>query len=250
MRVIAVANQKGGVGKTATVLNLGAALAEVGERVILIDLDPQANLTSISGADEVELSAHDLLLAPEVHLRDIVQPTPMEGLLVVPSEYALAAAEAKLAEAPRRQYRLAEKLEGLADEVIVIIDTPPSLGFLTVNALTAAGEVIVPVQCSYLAMKGLQQLMRTIEGVQERSNEALRVLGILLTMYDGRTLHSDEVLQRLRDHFGDEVFETVIPRTVAFDYATVASTPLVHLRPDSPGATAYRNLAREVMDRA
>ena len=250
MRAIAVANQKGGVGKTATVLNLGAALAEVGESVVLVDLDPQANLTAISGADEVELSAHDLLLAPEVSLRDIVQPTPMEGLLVVPSEYALAAAEAKLAEASRRQYRLADKLAGLADDVIVIIDTPPSLGFLTVNALTAADEVLVPVQCSYLAMKGLQQLMRTIEGVQERSNPDLRMLGILLTMYDGRTLHSDEVLQRLRDHFAESVFETVIPRTVAFDYATVASTPLVHLRPDSPGAEAYRNLAREVMARA
>ncbi len=250
MRAIAVANQKGGVGKTATVLNLGAALAEMGERVILIDLDPQANLTAISGADEVELSAHDLLLSPEVALRDIVQPTPMEGLVVVPSEYAVAAAEAKLAEAERRQYRLADKLEGIADEVILLIDTPPSLGFLTVNALTAAHEVLIPVQCSYLAMKGLQQLMRTIEGVRERSNPDLRSLGILLTMHDARTLHSEEVMQRLREHFGDEVFDTVIPRTVAFDYATVAATPLVHLRPDSPGAGAYRNLAREVMARA
>ena len=250
MRAIAVANQKGGVGKTATVLNIGAALAEVGESVILIDLDPQANLTAISGADEVELSAHDLLLSPEIALRDIVQPTPIEGLLVVPSEYSLAAAEAKLAEAERRQYRLAEKLEGLAEDVIVLIDTPPSLGFLTVNALTAASEVLIPVQCSYLAMRGLQQLLRTVESVRERSNPDLRTLGILVTMYDARTLHSDEVLQRLRGHFGEDVFDTVIPRTVAFDYATVAATPLVHLRPESPGAEAYRNLIREVMARA
>jgi chromosome partitioning protein len=250
MRAIAVANQKGGVGKTATVLNLGAALAELGERVVLIDLDPQANLTSISGADEVELSTRDLILSSDVELRDIVQPTPMQNVVVVPSEYSLAAAEAKLADTPRRQFRLADRLSGLAENVIVLIDTPPSLGFLTVNALTGADEVLIPVQCSYLAMKGLKQLMRTVEGVRERANEDLKMLGILLTMYDARTLHSEEVEGRLRQHFGEEVFDTVIPRTVAFDYATVAATPLVHLRPESPGAEAYRNLAQEVMDRA
>ncbi len=249
MRTIAVANQKGGVGKTATVLNLGAALAEAGEHVVLIDLDPQANLTAISGADEVELSVHDLLLSPEVTLRDIVQPTPLEDVLVAPSEYALAAAEAALAGAERPQWRLADKLEGLADDVIVIIDTPPSLGFLTVNALTAADEVLIPVQCSYLAMKGLQLLLRTVESVRERANRDLRVLGMLLTMYDGRTLHAGQVQERLREHFGDQVFETVIPRTIAFDYATVAALPLIHYRPDSPGARAYRRLAEEVLER-
>jgi chromosome partitioning protein len=250
MRAIAVANQKGGVGKTATVLNLGAALAEMGERVILIDLDPQANLTAISGADEVELTTHDLLLSPDVDLRDIVQPTPIENLLVAPSEYALAAAEASLAGAERRQARLAEKLGILAEGTIALIDTPPSLGFLTINALSAAHEVLIPVQCAFLAMKGLQQLLRTIEGVRERANPDLTILGLLLTMYDARTVHADEVRNRLQHHFGDEVFETVIPRTVAFDYATVAATPLVNFRPDSPGAEAYRALAQEVIDRA
>jgi len=250
MRAIAVANQKGGVGKTATVLNLGAALAEMGEKVILIDLDPQANLTSICGVEEVELSSHDVLMSEDIDLRDVVQATGMEGVLVAPSEYALAAAEARLAGTERRQWRLAEKLKRLAEGVIVIIDTPPSLGFLTVNGLTAAGEVLIPVQCAYLAMKGLQQLLRTIEGVQERGNADLRVLGMLLTMHDARTRHADQVKERLVEHFGDQVFETVIPRTVAFDYATVAAVPLVHFRPNSPGAKAYRKLAQEVIARA
>jgi chromosome partitioning protein len=250
MRAIAVANQKGGVGKTATVLNLGAALAEMGERVVLVDLDPQANLTAISGADEVELSVHDLLLSEDIDLRDIVQPTPVENLLVAPSEYALAATEATLANAERRQSRLADKLGSLAEGIICIIDTPPSLGFLTINALSAADEVLIPVQASYLAMKGLQQLLRTIDGVRERANAELEILGILLTMYDARTIHGEQVAERLKRHFGDQVFDTVVPRTVAFDYATVASTPLVNFRPDNPGAEAYRALAQEVIDRA
>lgn len=250
MRAIAVANQKGGVAKTATVLNLGAALAEMGERVILIDLDPQANLTAISGVEEGEFTTHDLLLSSDVDLREIVRPTEIDNLLVAPSEYALAAAEASLAGADRRQSRLGDKLDGLAEGIIVLIDTPPSLGFLTINALTAAREVLIPVQCAFLAMKGLQQLLRTVEGVRERANPDLQILGLLLTMYDARTVHGDEVRGRLRQHFGDRVFDTVIPRTVAFDYATVASTPLVTFRPDSPGAEAYRALAQEVLDRA
>ena len=217
---------------------------------MLIDLDPQANLTAISGADEVELTTHDLLLSPDVDLRDIVQPTPIENLLVAPAEYALAAAEAKLAGADQRQSRLANKLDGLAEGVIVLIDTPPSLGFLTINALTAADELLIPVQCAFLAMKGLQQLLRTVEGVRQRANADLEILGLLLTMYDARTVHGDEVTRRLKKHFGDQVFDTVIPRTVAFDYATVAATPLVNFRPDSPGAEAYRELAQEVIDRA
>ncbi len=252
MRVIAVANQKGGVGKTATVLNLGAALAEMGERVVLIDLDPQANLTAISAADEAELTTHDLLLSADVDLREIVQPTPIANLLVAPSEYALAAAEAQLADADadRAQFRLKDKLGTLAEGIIVLIDTPPSLGFLTINALTGADEVLIPVQCAYLAMKGLQQLLRTIEGVRQHANSELDILGLLLTMYDARTAHAEEVKRRLQEHFGDRVFGTIVPRTVAFDYATVAATPLVHFRPDSPGAEAYRALAREVIDRA
>ncbi len=250
MRVIAVANQKGGVGKTASVLNLGAALAEVGESVLLVDADPQANLTTIAGVEEVELSTHDLLLSPDIQLRDLMLMTRWDNLAVVPSESALAAAEVELSSAHARQQRLAQKLQGLAKRTVVLIDTPPSLGFLTINALTAADEVLIPVQTSYLAMQGLRQLLRTVERVQDRSNQKLRVLGLLLTMYDARTRHAQEVKQRLSDHFGDLVFDAVIPRTVAFDYATVAAEPLIHLRPHSPAAQAYRELAKEVLKRA
>lgn len=250
MPVIAVANQKGGVGKTATVLNLGAALAEVGERVLVVDLDPQSNLTATAGVEEVELSSHDVLLSDEVELRDVVLSTQWDSLALVPAEPTLAVAEVQLATAEARHARLAQKLVGLAQETIVLIDTPPSLGFLTINALTAADHVLIPVQASYLAMQGLRQLLSTIERVQERSNPGLRILGLVLTMYDARTRHAEQVHERLRQHFGSDVFTTIIPRAVAFDYATVAAQPLIHFRPTSPAAEAYRQLAKEVLNRA
>lgn len=250
MAIIAVANQKGGVGKTATVLNLGAALAEVGERVLLVDLDPQSNLTATAGVEEVELSSHDLLLSDEVELRDVVMSTQWDSLAVVPAANTLAAAEVQLASAEARQARLARKLVGLVEETIVLIDTPPSLGFLTINALTAADHVLIPVQASYLAMHGLRQLLGTIERVQEHSNPDLRILGLVLTMYDARTRHAEQVHERLKQHFGKDVFATIIPRTVAFDYATVAAQPLIHFRRTSPAAEAYRQLAKEVLKRA
>ncbi len=250
MRVMAIANQKGGVGKTATVLNLGAALAAMGERVILVDLDPQANLTTIAGVEEVELSSYDLLLSDDIELRDVVQSTAYDNLLIMPAEDTLAAAEVQLADVPRRQDRLRDKLEGVAEDTWVLIDTPPSLGSLTINALTAATDALIPVQCSYLAMQGLRGLLGTIETVRERSNPDLRLLGVLLTMYDGRTRHSRQVVERLTEHFGKQVLKTMIPRSVAFDYATVAAQPLVHFRGASAGADAYRKLAREVRKRA
>lgn len=250
MRVIAVANQKGGVGKTATVANLGAALAEMGESVVLIDLDAQANLTTTIGVEEVELSTHDLLLSDDIGLDDVLQATRWDNLRIAPAEFSLAGAEVQLADADRRQWRLADKLTGLPDETLVLIDTPPSIGFLTINGLTAAGEVLIPVQCAYLAMQGLRQLLGTIDSVRERANPDLRLSGVLLTMFDGRTRHSQQVRERLREHFGKTVFKTVIPRTIAFDYSTVAAEPLVHFRRSNAGADAYRKLAREVRKRA
>jgi len=250
MRVIAVANQKGGVGKTATVANLGAALAELGQRVVLIDLDPQANLGVLVGVAEAELSTHELLLSDAVSLEQVLQPTAWPGLAIAPANYGLAAAELELAQLAEPHTRLARKLTGLATDVVVLVDTPPRLGFLTLNALAAAGEVIIPVQASYLAMQGLRQLLGTVESVQARVNPALRITGVLLTMFDARTRHAQQVCERLRAHFGKLVFTTEIPRSVAFDYSTVAAEPLVHFRPSSAGAAAYRSLAQEVLNRA
>lgn len=250
MRVIAVANQKGGVGKTATVANLGAALAAMGQRVVLIDLDPQANLSATLGVAADELSTHDLLLGDEVALADVLRDSAWERLEIAPADYALAGAELELAEVARPHARLADKLAAPVDDAIVLIDTPPSLGFLTINALAAAREVIIPVQCSYLAMQGLRQLLGTIESVRDRVNAHLEVSGVLLTMFDARTRHSQQVRDRLREHFGKLVFQTEIPRTVAFDYSTVAAEPLVQFRRSSAGAEAYHKLAREVLKRA
>jgi len=218
--------------------------------VIVVDLDPQANLTGIAGVEDVGLSTHDLLLSPEVELQEVMLTTAWENLGIVPAEPGLAAAEVQLATAQGRQGRLAEKLVGLAKDTIVVIDTPPSLGFLTINALTAADEVLMPVQASYLAMQGLRRLLHTIQRVRDHGNPELRILGLLLTMYDVRTRHAAQVHQRLVEHFGDQVFKTIIPRTIAFDYATVAAQPLLCFRPRSPAAEAYRQLAKEVLKRA
>lgn len=252
MKIIAVANQKGGVGKTATVASIAAALAAQGRRVLAVDDDPQGNLSLAMGvaAADGAPTTYDLLLDPAVAALACAVASPWGKVAVIPTDVRLAAAEVELASVPGRHLRLREKLRRKLPFDYVLIDTPPSLGFLTLNALAAADAVLIPVQCSYLAMHGLKQLLDTVEAVRAHGNPDLKILGVVLTMYDPRTLHTREVEERLRTHFGDLVFSTPVRRSVVFDYATVAGEPVVIHRPDSPGALAYTQIAKEVMARA
>jgi len=252
MKTIAVANQKGGVGKSATVASLAAALHAHGRRVLAVDNDPQGNLSLAMGVapEATALTTYDLLLQPKVAVADCAVLAPWGEVALVPTDVRLAAAEVELAGAPDRTVRLRDKLARRLPYDFALIDTPPSLGFLTLNALAAADAVLIPVQCSYLAMQGLRKLLDTIEAVRQHGNPGLRVLGVVLTMYDPRTLHTQQLEERLRAHFGDLVLDPPIRRSVAFDYATVAGEPLVVHRPDSPGALAYMQIAQEVLQRA
>lgn len=252
MPIIAIANQKGGVGKTATVANLGAALAEAGRSVLLIDLDPQGNLSLSCGVRSAEgrPSSYEVLMDEGTSVPDATVETRWQGLGVVPGTQDLAAAQVQLARMRQRNERLRGKLRSLRRYDYVLIDTPPSLGFLTLNGLTAADWALIPVQASFLALHGLRQLLETISVVRERSNPDLVVGGVLLTMYDPRTLHAQQVRERVEEHFGAAVFKSLVRRSVAFDYATVAGEPLVYHRPTHQCAQAYRELAKEVMSRA
>jgi len=251
-RVIAMCNQKGGVGKTTTTINLGAALAELGRRVLLVDFDPQGSLSVGLGVppQEMELSVYNLLMERDVELTDVVVPTDVPGLDLVPSNIDLSAAEVQLVNEVAREQTLARVLRpALAEYDLVLIDCQPSLGLLTINALTAADGVVVPLECEYFALRGVALLKDTIDKVGERLNPRLRIDGLLGTMYDGRTLHSREVLQTLVDGWGDAVFHTVIRRTVKFSDSTVAGEPILSYASDSAGAQAYRQLAKEVLAR-
>lgn len=252
MKIIAVANQKGGVGKTATVGNVAAALERLQQRVLAVDNDPQGNLSLSLGTPAAadQPTCYDLLLDPQRRVEQCARRAPWGPVDVVPSDVRLAAAEVELARQEDRLLRLRQKLQRRLPYDYVLIDTPPSLGFLTLNALAAAHYVLIPVQCSYLALQGLRQLLDTIEAVRAHSNPALQILGVVLTMYDPRTLHTRQVEERLRSHFGALVFPLPVRRSVIFDYATVAGEPAVLYRPDSPGAQAYIQMAKEVMRRA
>jgi chromosome partitioning protein len=249
-RVIALCNQKGGVGKTTTTINLGAALAEAGRRVLVVDFDPQGALSVGLGVNphELDLTIYNLLMQRDVSIEDVLLKTSVPGLDLLPGNIDLSAAEVQLVSEVAREQTLARVLAPvLGDYDIVLIDCQPSLGLLTVNALAAADGVIIPLECEFFALRGVALLMDTIYRVQERINPRLEVEGILATMYDSRTLHSREVLARVVEAFDDKVFRTVIARTVRFPETTVAGEPITTYASSSTGATAYRQLAREVL---
>jgi chromosome partitioning protein len=251
-RVVAVCNQKGGVGKTTTTINLGAALAEFGRRVLLVDFDPQGALSVGLGIQphELEATVYNLLMERGASPSEVVIKTCVAGLDLLPSNIDLSGAEVQLVHEVGREFVLGGVLEPLLPEYdVVLIDCQPSLGLLTVNALACAAGVLVPLECEYFAMRGVALLTETIDKVSRRINPRLAMDGLLATMYDSRTLHSREVLTRVVDRFGDVVFHTVISRTVRFPDATVAGEPITSFDPASTGATSYRELAKEVLER-
>jgi len=247
-RIVAVANQKGGVGKTTTAVNLGAALAELGWRTLVVDLDPQGNATTGLGinARNLESSVYDVLMH-DVALAECVEPTSVRNLFVVPATIDLAGAEIELVPAFSRELRLKRALAEVHDEYdFMIIDCPPSLGLLTINGLAAATEVLVPIQCEYYALEGLSQLLRNVNLVQTNLNPSLVVSAIILTMYDARTKLADQVAAEVRQHFGPKVCRNVVPRTVRLSEAPSFGQPITVFDSSSRGALAYRELAREV----
>jgi chromosome partitioning protein len=251
-RVISMVNQKGGVGKTTSTVSLGAALAGYGRRVLLVDFDPQGALSVALGMNpnEMELSIYNLLTQNDCHIGDVIVNTRVPGLDLVPSNIDLSAAEVQLVSEVGREYSLQRVLAPIINDYdIVLIDCQPSLGLLTLNALTASTEVIIPMECEYFALRGVAMLKDTIDKVVSRLNPNLRIVGVLPTMYDPRTLHSREVLESVTGAFGETVFSTTINRTVKFPDSAVAGEPITSFAPNSSGAEAYRRLAREVLAR-
>lgn len=245
--IVAIANQKGGVGKSTTAINLGAGLAFQGERVLLVDLDPQGNSTSGLGVDRsaIAYSTYDLLVE-DVGVEEVVEPTSVRDLFVIPATIELAGAEIELVSMFSRETRLGSALKPVSEDYdFVLVDCPPSLGLLTVNGLAAADEVLIPIQCEYYALEGVSQLMKNIQLVQRNLNPQLEIEGVLLTMFDGRTTLASDVVAQVREHFGDTTYRTVIPRTVRLSEAPSYGEPIEAYDPMSRGAIAYREMARE-----
>ena len=251
-RIIAMCNQKGGVGKTTSAINLGAALAEYGRKALLLDFDPQGALSVGLGINphEIDKTIYNLLLERNIPIETVIRPTGVPGLDLLPANIDLSAAEVQLVSEVAREQVLGRVLRPILDTYdVILIDCQPSLGLLTVNALTAAHGVIIPLECEFFALRGVALLVETIEKVRDRLNPALEIDGILATMYDPRTLHSREVVARVVEAFGDQVFHTVIGRTVKFPDASVAAEPITTYASSHAGAYAYRLLARELIAR-
>lgn len=248
-KIMAVVNQKGGVGKTTTTVNLGACLANLNHKVLLVDIDPQGNASSGVGVDKslLERCIYDLLIHDEP-IRNVVMHTKINNLDILPATIDLAGAEIELVSSMSREFRLKTALNEVKDQYdYVLIDCPPSLGLLTVNALAAADFVFVPIQCEYFALEGLGQLMRTIQIVQKHLNPRLEINGVVLTMFDARTNLAQQVIEEVKNHFQDRVYETIIPRNVRLSEAPSFGEPIITYDPGSKGAQAYMSLAREVI---
>lgn len=250
-RIISIVNQKGGVGKTTTAVNLGAYLAELGKFVLVVDLDPQANATSGIGIDHrgLQQGVYEAILG-QTPMKDIIQPTAHEGLRIAPATTALAGLNIELVDMERREFKLRDAvLEIRNDYDFILIDCPPTLGLITLNGIVAGDEILIPVQAEYYALEGLGQLLETVQLVKERIRPEIDVLGAVITMYDGRTKLSDDVLHELYKYFPNNIFRSVIPRNVRLAEAPSFGRTIAHFDGSSKGARAYERLAREIIDR-
>lgn len=251
-KILAIINQKGGVGKSTTAINASAALGQLGKKILLVDLDPQGNTTSGLGVEKgtIESCIYEVLLDDDVTLADVVIPDVVEGVDIVPATINLAGAEVELVSEMAREHRLKDALAPAKGQYdYVIVDCPPSLGLLTINALVAADELLIPIQCEFYALEGLTKLIDSMKRVKSRLNPDLDIFGVLLTMYDGRTNLANQVADDVREYFGDKVFTTVIPRTVKLSEAPSFGLPITEYDPAGKGALAYTDLAKEMINR-